>query len=91
MKYEPKKITLDLQEWLDVQKELDSLKKPADGEELTEAEHQEATGTLLMRAMQNPDLFRAGLGEVNLGKYKASFIMTTSLNDNIMKVKFARS
>jgi hypothetical protein len=41
-----KQITLDYQEFLDMQSELDSLRKPAEGTELSEAEHQEATGIL---------------------------------------------
>jgi hypothetical protein len=96
MKYEPKKITLDLQEWIDVQKELNSLKKPADGEELTEAEHQHAVGILLKRALDNPNLFRSGsTDEIDIGLCKAllltEYITTPSGSGSVLKVKFIRT
>lgn len=93
-KFTPKQITLDLAEWIEVQTELDSLRRPATGEELSEAEHQEATGILLLRALQNPNLFRVA-GVVDLGKYTATVLSTIGNSpgsaEPVLKVKFVRT
>lgn len=85
-----KQIILDYQEFLDMQSELDALRKPADGAGLTEAEHQEATGILLIRAIQNPDVFRRGIEPVELGKFRAIFVVTSEQHPGV-RVKFERT
>lgn len=84
---------MDLAELQEIETELAQLRKPADGTELSEAEHQEATGILMVRCLQNPDIFRRAVEPVDLGKYKAIFITYTTLipaHTNI-RVKFERS
>lgn len=68
-----KQITLDYQEFLDMQTELDRLRKPVDHFTLTEDEQQQAVGVLMVRCLQNPNLFRQATDPVDLGKFKAIF------------------
>lgn len=77
MKYTPKQVILDLEEFkaLELQIEIYN-KQPEDGT-LTIEEQQEATGILLIRALQNPGLFRAEHKEIDLGKFKAIFATIT--------------
>lgn len=82
---------MDLAELQEIEDELNLLKQPATGEELTEAEHQEATGVLLIRSLQNPNLFRSDITEVQLGKYKAIFVRLSIATDIVLRVKFVRT
>jgi hypothetical protein len=96
MKHTNKQLIIDFAEWNEVQDELAALKKPADTEALTEEERQEATGILLVRAIQNPTLFRGDLTEVNLGKYKAIFVqlkafIATSSDTSKLLIRFVRT
>lgn len=98
MKHTPRQILMDLAELQEIETELAQLKKLADGEELSELEHQEATGILLVRCLQNPELFRRAASSVpiDLGKYKAICAVATLLNSGMsgpaeVRVKFERS
>ena len=85
---------MDLAELQEIENELASLKQPATGEELTELEHQEATGMLVSRAIQNPNLFRETQEGIQLGKYKAIFVPwapADSVGRNYIKIKFVRT
>ena len=81
---------MDLAELQDMETELVLLRKPADGKELTEAEHQEATGILVVRTLQNPDLIRRATGSIDLGKYKAIFTQIATDASTTLRVKFER-
>lgn len=94
MKYSPKQITLDLQEWEEIQSELKELKRQPEDGSLTSIEVQEATGILLTRALQNPQLFNHIAGLVDLGKYKAIFASTVgaeALPTPRILIKFVRT
>jgi len=90
MKYNPKQLIVDLAEWSELQMELDALRKPADGSLLTEAEHQEAVGILVVRTLQNPELIRRAAGSIDLGKYKAIFTQIGTTSEATLRVKFIR-
>ncbi len=86
---------MDLEEYNQIQSELKELKKlPEDGS-LTPIEQQEATGILLVRALQNPGLFRTNMSqEINLGKYKVIFVQwepAESVGRDYLKIKFVRT
>lgn len=92
MKHTPRQILMDLAELQEIETELAQLRAPANGEELSELEHQEATGILLTRALNNPDIFRQVRGPIDLGKYKAIFVSTaTAMQTSMIRVKFERS
>ena len=96
-KFTPKQVTLDLDEYQAIMSELIQLKTPADANALTEIELQEATGILLVRSIQNPELFRSAgmqLPSIELGKYKAIFAVTSPDTQNVqgrLLVKFIRT
>lgn len=68
-----KQIIIDYQEYLEMQAELDSFRKPLDRVLLSENEQQEATGILMIRCLQNPALFRHATDPIDLGKFRAIF------------------
>lgn len=94
MKYTPKQVTMDLEEFkaLELQIEICN-RQPEDGS-LTIEEQQEATGTLLVRALQNPSLFRTEHKEIDLGKFKAIFVtrtVTEQSNTPTLLIRFVRT
>ncbi len=94
MKFSPKQITLDLEEYIQMQSELKELKKTPEDGSLTASELQEAMGLLLVRSIQNPGLFREALPEVVLGKYKAIFVTRTATEQSptpTLLVSFVRT
>lgn len=89
-------VTIELKQYNSMLKEIEALKKPADGEELTELEQQEATGLLLVRSLNNPGYFKNITGEpLDLGKYLAQVVIISDLATNSAapqtpRIKFRR-
>lgn len=78
MKFSPKQLIIDKAEYDQMESELEYLKRPTEDGSLTKDELEEATGILLVRALQNPGLFRQDTTDIDLGKYKAIFVQTTA-------------
>lgn len=68
------KVTIDLAEYQEMQRMITEFSKPSEDGELSPIELQEATGTLLKRALDNPRIFYGKMPEIPLGKYKAIFV-----------------
>ena len=92
--FSPKQLLVDLAEWNQLNEQLEALRKPAEGTELTTMEIQEATGILLVRSLQNPGIFREALESIDLGKYKAIFARAPISNEGTpaqLLVRFVRT
>jgi hypothetical protein len=75
MKFSPKQLIIDKAEFDQMESELEYLKRPPEEGGLTKDEQEEATGILLVRALQNPRLFQQTHStSIDLGKYKAIFV-----------------
>lgn len=91
-KFQPKQILLDLDEYNQMQAELSELKKAPEDGSLTALELQEATGALLMRALQNPALFRQETNFIVSNKYRVQLSQITEVGQEPkLLVKFART
>ncbi len=87
-------VTIELEEYQQLKRTIEDLSKPAEGTELTELEHQEATGLLLLRSLENPRLFSQGMPDIQIGKYKAIFALPSvniSETRPTVRVKFVRT
>ena len=90
-KFQPKQILLDLDEYNQMQAELSELKKAPEDGSLTALELQEATGALLMRALQNPALFREDTNFIVSGKYRVQLVQAAEVGkEPKIHVKFTR-
>ncbi len=85
-------VTIELKEYQSLQKQIEQLSTPGEGDDLTPVEQQECIGILLTRALNNPGLFRdpRTMGEIDLGKYWASISYPTGPGIPV-KVKFTRN
>ncbi len=90
--YSKKQITLDLEEFNAINSELEGYKLANAVGGLTQEELQEATAMLLIRALENPGLFRTVIDFLDLGKYKAIFVRQVTNNRDKPKllVKFEK-
>lgn len=85
-------VTIELEEFEQMKQTIERLSAPNAEGDLSIAELQEATGILLLRAIENPRLFMGGPGDIQLGKYKAIFAWeasTTGMKPSV-KVKLVR-
>ena len=90
--YNTPQVVIDLAEYNELKATIDNLtRRGEEGGALTEFEHQEATGLLLLRALENARLFTQMPGEVPLGKYKAIFVWKTPSMAAIDKVQVSVS